>query len=208
MAIIGGFTDLEFLQLDGSNVTDQGFAHVANLKKLTILDMPGVRITDLAPVPISCNSISSSSPRVGPLPRSRPRPWRPVEPGAAPPPDESHAAHPGDYADRGSRIGGRRRAPQTLQLHDRREGDHGGRLGPDRRIQEPGCLRLADTSIADLRSLSPRLHAISTLWMENSHLTDAGIEPLSRVIRLTDLTIAGSRMTDAGLDHLASLTSL
>jgi hypothetical protein len=59
-----------------------------------------------------------------------------------------------------------------------------------------------------LRPLSPRLHAISTLWMENSHLTDAGIEPLSREIRLTDLTIAGSRMTDAGLDHLASLTSL
>jgi hypothetical protein len=25
MAIIGGFTDLEFLQLDGSNVTDHGF---------------------------------------------------------------------------------------------------------------------------------------------------------------------------------------
>ena len=70
------------------------------------------------------------------------------------------------------------------------------------------CLGLADTSIADLRPLSPRLHAISTLWMENSHLTDAGIEPLSRGIRLTDLTIAGSRMTDAGLDHLASLTSL
>ncbi len=49
MAIIGGF-DLDVLQVDGSNVTDRGFAHVANLKKLTILDMPGVRITDLAPV--------------------------------------------------------------------------------------------------------------------------------------------------------------
>jgi hypothetical protein len=32
------------------NVTDRGFAHVANLKNLTILDMPGVRIMDLVPV--------------------------------------------------------------------------------------------------------------------------------------------------------------
>ncbi len=48
MAIIGSFTDLEFLQLDGSNVTDQGFAHVANLKKLTMLDMSltGTKLTD------------------------------------------------------------------------------------------------------------------------------------------------------------------
>ncbi len=45
MAIIGSFADLDFLKLDGSNVTDRGFAQVANLKKLTILDMPGVRIT-------------------------------------------------------------------------------------------------------------------------------------------------------------------
>jgi internalin A len=48
MAIIGSFTNLEFLQLDGSNVTDRGFAHVANLKKLTILDMSltGTKLTD------------------------------------------------------------------------------------------------------------------------------------------------------------------
>ena len=50
MAIIGGFADLEILQVDGRNVTDRGFAHVANLKELSLLDMPGVRITDLAPV--------------------------------------------------------------------------------------------------------------------------------------------------------------
>ena len=48
MAIIGSLTDLEFLQLDGSNVTDKGFAHVANLKKLTLLDMSltGTNLTD------------------------------------------------------------------------------------------------------------------------------------------------------------------
>ena len=52
-------------------------------------------------------------------------------------------------------------------------------------------LRLTDTSIADLRPLSPRLHAISNLEMENSALTDAGIEPLSGATRIGDLTIVG-----------------
>ena len=142
MAIIGAFTDLEFLQLDGSNVTDRGFAHVANLKKLTILDMPGVRITDLAPVAdlVQLDLLVLAPDRATPC-AVRPRPRRSVEPGTAPPPDESHAAHPGGYADRGSRIGGRRRAPQAQQPPDRREGDHGGRFGPARRIQEPGLPR-------------------------------------------------------------------
>jgi Leucine rich repeat len=79
------------------------------------------------------------------------------------------------------------------------------------RIAESGrliALRLTDTSIADLRPLAPRLHALLDFELENSALTDAGIEPLSREIRFRELTIAGSRITDAGLDHLASLTSL
>jgi Leucine-rich repeat (LRR) protein len=209
MAIIGAFTDLEFLQLDGSNVTDQGFAHVANLKKLTILDMPGVRITDLAPV---ADLVQLDLLILAP---GRATPARPV-PG------------PGGL----SSLGPLRRLTKVTQLtlgatriEDRELavvaglpklynlmiGGRGITEAGLARIAESkslGCLGLADTSIADLRPLSPRLHAISTLWMENSHLTDAGIEPLSREIRLTDLTIAGSRMTDAGLDHLASLTSL
>ena len=88
-----------------------------------------------------------------------------------------------------------------------------------RGITEAGLARIAesksltsvwftDTSIADLRPLSPRLHKISSLGIENSPLTDAGLESLSGAIRIGELTIVGSRMTDAGLDHLASLTSV
>ena len=207
MAIIGAFTDLEFLQLDGSNVTDKGFAHVANLKKLTILDMPGVRITDLAPVAdlVQLDLLILAPGRATPA-RSGPGGPSSLGPlrrltkvtqltlGATRLEDRELAVVAGLPKLYNFMIGGRGITEAGL-----------ARIAESKSL---GCLGLADTSIADLRPLSPHLHAISTLWMENSHLTDAGIEPLSREIRLTDLTIAGSRMTDAGLDHLASLTSL
>jgi len=207
MAIIGGFGELEVLQLDGRNVTDRGFAQVANLKELSLLEMPGVRITDLAPVAdlVQLDLFVLAPARATPA-----------------------GSGPGGP----SSLGPLRRLTQLTQLmlgstriEDRDLAVVAGlpklynlQIGA-RGITEAGlarlaesrsltCLGLADTSITDMRPLSPRLHAISTLWMENSHLNDAGIEPLSRGIRLTDLTIAGSSMTDAGLDHLASLTSL
>ena len=209
MAIIGGFADLEALQLDGSNVTDQGFAHVANLKKLTILDMPGVRITDLAPVAdlVQLDTLDLAPRRSTPARSAL---------GLGGPPS----------------LGPLRRLTKLTQLtlgstqiEDRELPIVAGipklnnlMIG-GKGITEAGLaeiaesrslifLELTNTSIADLRPLSPRLHRLLGLAMENSHLTDAGIEPLSRGVRLTDLTIAGSRMTDAGLDHLASLTSL
>ena len=209
MAIIGGFTDLEFLQLDGSNVTDRGFAHVANLKKLTILDMPGVRITDLAPVAdlVQLDLLVLAPARATPA-RSVPGPGGPSSLGPL-----RRLTKVTQLTLGTTRIEDRELAVVAglPKLYNFMIGGRGITEAGLARIAESkslGCLGLADTSIADLRPLSPRLHAISTLWMENSHLTDAGIEPLSREIRLTDLTIAGSRMTDAGLDHLASLTSL
>jgi internalin A len=211
MAIIGSFTDLEFLQLDGSNVTDRGFAHVANLKKLTILDIPGVRITDLAPVADLVRldllvlapgraTRARSGPGLGPGGPSSLGPLRRLT--------KVTQLILGD-----TRIEDRELAvvaglPKLYNLQIRGRGITEAGLARIAESKSLACLGLADTSIADLRPLSPRLHAISTLWMENSHLTDAGIEPLSREIQLTDLTIAGSRMTDAGLEHLASLTSL
>jgi Leucine-rich repeat (LRR) protein len=182
---------------------------VANLKKLTILDMPGVRITDLAPV---ADLVQLDLLVLAP---ARDTPARSV-PGPGGPPS----------------LGPLRRLTKLTQLilgstriEDRELAIVAGipklnnlMIG-GRGITEAGLaqiaessslifLRLTDTSIAHLRPLSPRLHRLLGLEMENSNLTDAGIEPLSMGIRLTNLTIAGSRMTDAGLDHLSSLTSL
>lgn len=209
MAIIGGFTDLEFLQLDGSNVTDRGFAHVANLKKLTILDMPGVRITDLAPVAdlVQLDLLVLASSRAAPA-RSVPGPGGPSSLGPLRRLTKVTQLILGDtrIEDRDLAVVAGLPKLNNLQTGGRGITEAGlARLAESKSL---ACLGLADTSIADLRPLSPRLHAISTLWVENSHLTDAGIEPLRRGIRLTDLAIAGSRITDAGLDHLASLTSL
>ena len=209
MAIIGSFADLDFLKLDGSNVTDRGFAQVANLKKLTILDMPRVRITDLAPVADLVQlDVLGLSPDRATFARSVPSPGGP------------------------SSLGPLRRLTKltqltlgTTQIEDRELAVVaglpklinlviGGRGITDAglaRIAESGRLihlRLTDTSIADLRPLAPRLHALYDLEMENSALTDAGIESLSGATRIGGLTIAGSRITDAGLDHLASLTTL
>jgi Leucine-rich repeat (LRR) protein len=209
MAIIGGFTDLEFLQLDGRNVTDQGFAHVANLKKLTILDMPGVRITDLAPVAdlVQLDLLILAPSRATPA-RSVPGPGGPSSLGPL-----RRLTKVTQLTLGATRIEDRELAVVAglPKLNNFMIGGTGITEAGLARIAESkslACLGLADTSIADLRPLSPSLHAISTLWMENSHLTDAGIESLSSGMRLTDLTITGSRMTDAGLDHLASLTSL
>ena len=212
MAIIGGFADLEVLQLDGSNVTDRGFAHVANLKKLTILDMPGVRITDLAPVAdlVQLDLLVLAPARRDVTPTAV-RPHGPGGPSSLGPLRRLTNVTQlilGDtrIEDRDLAVVAGLPKLNNLQIGARGITEAGlARLAESRSLT---CLGLADTSIADLRPLSPRLHAISTLWMENSHLTDAGIEPLPRGMRLTDLTIAGSRMTDAGLDHLASLTSL
>ncbi len=209
MAIIGGSPDLEVLQVDGRNVNDRGFAHVANLKELSLLEMPGVRITDLAPVAdLTQLDLLLLAPNRATSSRSVPDTGGPssLEPlrrltqltqltlGPTRIKDRELAVVAGLPRLNNLRIGGRGITEAGLT-----------RLAESRSLI---CLHLTDTSIADLRPLSPRLHAISTLRMENSHLTDAGIEPLSRAIRLTDLTIAGSRITDAGLDHLASLTSL
>ena len=209
MAIIGGFTDLEFLQLDGSNVTDQGFAHVANLKKLTILDMPGVRITDLAPVAdlVQLDLLILAPGKATPA-RSVPGPGGPLSLGPL-----RRLTKVTQLTLGATRIEDRELAvvaglPKLNNLQIGARGITEAGLARLAESKSMTCLGLTDSSIADLRPLSPRLHAISTLWIENSHLSDAGIEPLSREIRLTDLTIAGSRMTDAGLDHLASLTSL
>jgi internalin A len=209
MAIIGAFTDLEFLQLDGSNVTDRGFAHVANLKKLTILDMPGVHITDLAPVAdLAQLDLLFLALARATSERSAPGPGGPSSLGPL-----RRLTKVTQLTLGTTRIEDRELAVVAAlpKLHNFMIGGRGitqaglARLAESRSLT---CLRLTDTSVADLRPLSPRLHAIWALGMENSHLTDAGIEALSREIRLTDLTIAGSRMTDAGLDHLASLTSL
>ena len=209
MAIIGGFADLELLQLDGSNVTDRGFAHLANLKELSLVELPGVRITDLAPVAdLAQLDVLSIAPARSTSARSVPSPGGP------------------------SSLGPLRRLTKLTQLilgttriEDRELAVVAGlpklsylMIG-GRGITEAGLARIAeskslsgltltDTSIADLRPLSPRLHALWGLYMENSALTDAGLEPLSGATRIGDLTITGSRMTDAGLDHLASLTSL
>ncbi len=209
MAMIGGFADLEVLKLDGRNVTDRGFAHVANLTELSLLEMPGVRITDLAPVAdlVQLDLLVLAPARATPA-RSVPGPGGPSSLGPLRRLTKVTQLILGD-----TRIEDRELAVVAglPMLYNLRIGGRGITEAGLARIAESkslGCLALADTSIADLRPLSPRLHAISTLWMENSYLTDAGIEPLSGKIRLTDLTIAGSRMTDAGLDHLASLTSL
>jgi hypothetical protein len=209
MAIIGAFTDLEYLQVDGSNVTDQGFAHVANLKKLTVLDMPGVRITDLAPVAdlVQLDLLGLAPDRATPA-RSVPEPGGPssLEPLRRLTKVTQLTLGPTRLEDRELAVVAGLPKLINLQIGARGITEAGlARLAESRSLT---CIGLTDSSIADLRPLSPRLHAIATLWMENSHLTDAGIEPLSNATRLTDLAITGSRMTDAGLDHLASLTSL
>jgi Leucine-rich repeat (LRR) protein len=209
MAIIGGFADLEVLKVDGRNITDRGFAHVANLKELSLLEMPGVRITDLAPVAdLTQLDLLVLGPATATSERSV---SRPTGPSSLEPLRRLTAITQLVLGD--TRIEDRDLAVVAglPKLHNFRIGGRGiteaglARLAESRSLT---CLVLKDTSIADLRPLSLRLPAIWALWMENSHLTDAGIEPLSKAIRLTDLTIAGSRITDAGLDHLASLTSL
>jgi internalin A len=209
MAIIGRFADLEVLQLDGSNVTDRGFAQVANLKKLTILDMPGVRITDLAPVAdLAQLDVLSLAPTRATFARSVPSPGGPSSLGPLRRLTKLTQLSLGT-----TRIEDRELAvvaglPKLINLVIGGRGITEAGLA---RIAESGRLihlRLTDTSIADLRPLAPRLHALYDLEMEISALTDAGIEPLSGATRIGGLTIVGSRMTDAGLDHLASLTSL
>jgi internalin A len=209
MAIIGGFTDLEVLQLDGSNVTDRGFAHVANLKKLTILDMSGVRITDLAPVADLVQlDVLDLAPTRDTFARSVPGPGGPSSLGPL-----RRLTRLTQLTLGTTRIEDRELAvvaglPKLINLVIGGRGITEAGLA---RIAESGRLihlRLTDTSIADLRPLAPRLHALYDLEMEISALTDAGIEPLSGATRIGGLTIVGSRMTDAGLDHLASLTSL
>ena len=209
MAIIGGFADLEVLQLDGRNVTDRGFAHVANLKELSLLDMPGVRITDLAPVAdlVQLDLLVLGPNRAAPA-RSAPGPGGPSSLGPLRRLTKVTQLILGD-----TRIEDRDLAVVAglPKLNNFRIGSRGiteAGLAPLAESKSLIFLSLTDTSIAGLRPFSPRLPAILGLAMENSHLTDDGIEPLSRGIRLTELTIAGSRMTDAGLDHLASLTSL
>jgi Leucine-rich repeat (LRR) protein len=209
MAIIGEFTDLEFLQLDGSNVTDRGFARVANLKKLTILDMPGVRITDLAPVAdlVQLDLLVLASGRTASA-RSVPGPGGPSSLGPLRRLTKITQLILGDtrVEDRDLAVVAGLPKLDNLQMGAMGITEAGlARLAESRSLT---CLTLDDTSIADLRPLSPRLHAISTLRLENSYLTDAGVEPLQKGSRLIDLDIAGSRITDAGLDHLASLTSL
>ena len=209
MAIIGGFAELEVLQMDGRNVTDRGFAQVAKLKELSLLEMPGVRITDLAPVAdlVQLDLLVFAPARATPA-RSVPGPGGPSSLGPLRRLTQltQLILGPTRIEDRDLAVVAGLPKLYNLQIGARGITEAGlARLAESRSLT---CLGLADTSITDMRPLSPRLHAISTLWMENSHLTDAGIEPLSRGIRLTDLTITGSSMTDAGLDHLASLTSL
>jgi Leucine-rich repeat (LRR) protein len=209
MAIIGRFADLELLKVDGSNVTDRGFAHVANLKELSLLEIPGVRITDLAPV---ADLVQLDLLILGPATATPARSVSsPAGPSSLAPLRRLTNVTQLILGD--TRIEDRELAvvaglPKLYNLQMGARGITEAGLARLAESKSLACIGLADTSIADLRPLSPRLHAISTLWMENSQLTDAGIEPLSRKIRLTDLTISGSKMTDAGLDHVASLTSL
>ena len=188
-------------KLKGRNVTDRGFAHVANLKKLTILDMPGGRITDLASVAAFAQLDVLSlflAPTKAASARSVPSSGGPSSLGPL-----RRLTKLTQLTLRSTRIEDRELAVVAglPKLNNLIIGGRGITEAGLARIAESkslASLGFTDTSIADLRPLSPRLHAISTLWMENSHLTDAGIEPLSRVIRLTDLTIAGSRMTGCG----------
>ncbi|SIO27336.1 hypothetical protein SAMN05444166_3386 [Singulisphaera sp. GP187] len=209
MAIVGGLADLEVLQLDGHNVTDRGFAHVANLKELSLLDMPGVGIKDLAPVAdLSQLDVLSLAPARAASSRSVPSPNGPsslgpllrltkltqLTLGATQIEDRELAVIAGLPKLSYLTIGGRRITEVGL-----------ARLSESKSLTG---LRLTDTSVSDLRPLSTRLPALWGLYMENSVLTDAGLEPLSGAIKIGDLTITGSRITDAGLVHVAPLTTV
>ena len=63
-------------------------------------------------------------------------------------------------------------------------------------------------SDADVWQLTRRFPRLKQLEIDDTQVSDAGLEPLSRFRELEDLRLSGTRVTDAGLKHLAGMPNL
>ena len=225
MRRVGRLTDLQELQLDGRDVTDDGFSHLAGLKQLRQLEMRGVRITSLAPVSglikltrLALHGVSEPA-SIPPLDLEPLRPLVGLESLMGVSTDDrglaSLATMPklGTVAvvGRGITEAGLLRlssAPRLAALWlDHTSVRDPSALGPV--LPRLVLLGLIDSPVADdgLACLEGRT-SLRSLMLQGSQVTDLGMTTVGGLSGLTGLQLIGRPITDEGLSRLRGLTGL
>ena len=193
--------------LNGRNVTDEGFAHLANLKSLRWLDLPGCHVGDLSALSglkdlerIDLHTNTRVSPRhdqsapvdLGPLHNLSKLTILTLSPI---PVDDAGLARIKDLP--------------LLQILDV-AGDGVTEVGLAHIASLPqvSSIGLRNTSILDLGTLTPLMSRLSGCWLDGSPIADDGVRPLEGASGLRRLSLRQTKLTDVGLKHLAGLNGL
>jgi hypothetical protein len=209
LARLAGLTRLEELLLNGRNVTDAGFAHLANLKSLRWLELPGCHVGDLSAlsglkdlerINLHGGRQSIVSPRhdqstpvdLGPLHNLSKLAMLTLSPI---PVDDAGLAQIKDLP--------------LLQVLDV-AGDGVTEVGLAHIASMPRVLSigLRNTSIRDLGTLTPLMSRLRDCWLDGSPIDDDGVRPLAGASALRRLSFRQTKITDVGLKHLAGLNGL
>ncbi len=85
----------------------------------------------------------------------------------------------------------------------------GGRVTLDAKSGEVASVRLFGKKVTDagMENLTG-MTSLTDLSLRDTQITDAGLEHLKGMTSLETLRLAGTQITDAGLEHLKGMTSL
>lgn len=204
LARLARLSSLEVLVLDGRNVTDAGFAHLATAKDLRWLELGDCRVNDLSALSglthLERLQFSARTPRSAGSPPVDLGPLRGL-PKLSMLVIDSLAVDDAGLA----RIKG---MSQISILSVAGKGITETGLADLASMPSLTLLTLHRTSIHDLSALAPVLPRFRQLWLVDSPLGDDGLRPIAGATGLTWLTLRGTRVADAGLDHLAGLKAL
>jgi internalin A len=206
MVRIGGLTQLESLDLEGRHVTDRGFLRVSNLVKLTHLRLKECVLTDLSPLGELKNLKEVV---LGDTSESAPSAY--LEPVSLEPlrnklllAELSLGNIPTD--DKSLKAISALPALRTLGVGGPAITVAG--LAALSAAPELTRLRLLQSNVQDLRALGPALAMLRQLDLSGSRITDHGLAPLADAHLLDVLVLSRTRITDNGLVHLGAVSQL
>jgi len=177
--LLAAFPKLRDLDLSNTSVTDAGLGQLATLRELETLHLDGLPITDAG---------------LAVLARLNQEVLRDVELGST------------KISDQGLRhLAGFKLRFLTLDA-TAVKGPGLDHLQPDR--LNVLCLRRTPIDDPLLERHVARMSNLTTLNLDGTPVTDAGMQTIGKLEKLQGLTLIGTKITDAGLEKLKSLSNL
>lgn len=208
LAGISQIQSLEVLHLQNTDITNAGLAHLRSLAGLTQLRLHGTNVTETG-----IAELERALPTCQVSPSAQYRYIMPEDFVLWP---ESYQPNKQEVLAKFNVLGGgglpdagdAGQPIVTVSLADSKVSDE---ILLNLLVQMPGLkvMNLRHVSVGDrLASGLSRVSQLEYLFMDQCHLTDAGLVQLGKLTALRKLSLTGNRISDAGLDQLTGLKNL